>query len=96
MNKRSRTEWHALFKQHATSGLSAAAYCRKHGFCPKYFGLKRKQLCSEPSAAASVKPKAQTTLSGFVPARLGPETKEGHCYPVWGGKDKLTEPQECQ
>ena len=76
MNKRSVTEWQALFEQHAGSGLSAAAYCREQGLCPKYFSLRRKQLSGGSSSTAQKKPKTQAKATAFVSARLRPDAKE--------------------
>jgi len=42
--KRSELEWKRLFTDQLQSGLSAAAYCREHKLCAKYFSLRRRQL----------------------------------------------------
>lgn len=42
--KRSESEWKRLFTDQLQSGLSAAAYCREHKLCAKYFSLRRRQL----------------------------------------------------
>lgn len=65
MIKRSEGQWRELFEAHARSGLSAAAFCREKKLCPKYFSLRRRQLCGEV-----VKPKAPA----FVAARVAPVT----------------------
>ena len=44
MSKRTADQWRELFVTHKESGLSAAAFCREQGLCPKYFSLRRKQL----------------------------------------------------
>jgi len=49
MNKRSAGQWQALFNSHQDSGLSAAAFCRQHKLCPKYFSLRKKQLHWHPA-----------------------------------------------
>jgi hypothetical protein len=46
MAKRSKAEWGVLFEAQAHSGLSAAAFCREQGLCPKYFGRRRRELSS--------------------------------------------------
>lgn len=61
MKKRTVEEWQTLFAEHTESGLSAAAFCRERGLCPKYFSLRRRQLGDrEPSKS---KP-------AFVPASI--------------------------
>ena len=75
MNKRSITEWQALFEQHAASGLSAAAFCRGQGLCPKYFSLRRKQLRGELSAAKQKQPKQRAKAPAFVLAKRQLEAK---------------------
>lgn len=59
MIKRSEAQWRELFRQHKQSGLSAAAFCREHSLCPKYFSLRKKQLGDKP-AFVQVKSKPQT------------------------------------
>ena len=76
MNKRSSTEWQILFEKHAASGLSAAAFCREQGLCPKYFSLRRKQLRGELSDTEQKKSKPQAETSAFVSARLRSDAKE--------------------
>lgn len=49
MIKRSPAQWQALFSQQHRSGLSAAAFCRQHKLCPKYFSLRKKQLHWQPA-----------------------------------------------
>jgi transposase-like protein len=61
MKRRSEAQWRALFDEHVTSGQTAAAFCRLHGVCPKYFSLRRRQL-RQPGAAS--------TQSAFVCASL--------------------------
>lgn len=65
MKRRSREAWHALFQAQATSGVTAAAFCREQGVCPKYFSLRRRQLLSEslPKAPGSAR-------SVFVPVAI--------------------------
>lgn len=54
MAVRSGEEWRALFEAQARSGMTAAAFCRERGLCPKYFSLRRKQLGSAaPGSVAS-------------------------------------------
>jgi len=44
MVRRSQAQWQALFAEQAASGLTAAAFCRTRGMCPRYFSLRRRQL----------------------------------------------------
>ncbi len=74
MNKRSTTEWLDLFEQYSNSGLSAAAFCREHGLCSKYFSLRRKQLRGESSSAVPIKHKTQSDAGPFIPVSVRPET----------------------
>jgi len=84
MNKRSPTEWQILFEKYAASGLSAAAFCREQGLCPKYFSLRRKQLRDESSGTkqkpvlvpSRIKIKTQDKLNAFVPASIRPDVKD--------------------
>ena len=76
MNKRSTTEWQALFEQHAASGLSAAAFCREQGLCSNYFSLRRKQLSGELSDSIRKKPKPQARVTAFVTARFRSDATE--------------------
>ena len=73
MNKRSTTEWLDLFEQYSNSGLSAAAFCREHGLCPKYFSLRRKQLHGESSSTVQIKNKTQPDALPFIPVSVRPE-----------------------
>ncbi len=66
MTKRTRAEWLSLFAKHQTSDMTAAAFCRQHQLCPKYFSLRKKQLQWIPSEAAQC---AQPPPA-FVPARV--------------------------
>ena len=56
MNKRSRSQWQALFSAHQQSGLSQSQFCKQHKLCPKYFSLRRKQLNGEPTKATTASP----------------------------------------
>ena len=67
MKRRTQAEWRALFDAQASSGLTAAAFCRSRGLCPKYFSLRRRQLLSEPGP----RPK-QKAESAFVPVAVWP------------------------
>ena len=65
MKRRSQQDWLALFEQHATSGLSAAAFCREQRLCPRYFSKRKRELCfSSPPApdSAFVKVARMSTL----------------------------------
>ncbi len=50
MIRRSKTEWLNLIDEHASSGLSAAEFCRRNKLNPKYFRLRRRELAQTPSA----------------------------------------------
>jgi hypothetical protein len=51
MGKRTKQDWQALITAQAKSGLTAAAFCRKHSVNAKYFSLRKKQL-SNPDTPA--------------------------------------------
>jgi len=53
MKKRNESEWRALFAAHEESRLTAAAFCREHGLCPKYFSLRKRQFGWHPGAGKS-------------------------------------------
>ncbi|MCP4801194.1 MAG: IS66 family insertion sequence element accessory protein TnpB [bacterium] len=74
MNKRSTADWLDLFEQHSNSGLTAAAFCREHGLCPKYFSLRRKQLHNRSLSAVPIKHKTQSDAGSFIPVSVRPET----------------------
>lgn len=63
MTKRSREDWHALFEAQATSGMTAAAFCRTQGVDPRYFSVRKRQL-------SGAEPKARAT--GFARAQVIP------------------------
>ena len=65
MLKRTAEEWQQLFNAHQHSGQSAAAFCREHGLCAKYFSKRRQQLC-HPAMGSPVPP------SAFVPVTVTP------------------------
>ena len=44
MNRRTKSDWQALFAEHKQSGLTAVAFCLERNLNPKYFCLRRKQL----------------------------------------------------
>jgi hypothetical protein len=44
MTRRTKAQWRALIEAQASSGLTAAAFCREHGLNPKYFSLRRRDL----------------------------------------------------
>jgi len=67
MANRSAVEWRALLDVQARSGKSAAAFCREHGVCPKYFYSRRKLF---GQVAAVIEP------SPFV--RVAPVLAPGH------------------
>jgi len=65
MTRRTQAQWRELFREQDTSGLSAAAFCRARGVCPKYFSLRRRQLSS-----GAVSDNAPATPSVFVPVAV--------------------------
>ena len=56
MIKRSKEQWRALFAEHKSSGLTAAAFCRERSLCPKYFALRKRQLSGSNTSFVQVKP----------------------------------------
>lgn len=65
MTRRSPAQWRELFREQEASGLNAAAFCRAHGVCPKYFSLRRRQLSSGAASDA-----ATATMSVFAPVTV--------------------------
>ena len=65
MTRRSQAQWRELFREQDGSGLSAAAFCRARGVCPKYFSLRRRQLSS-----GAVPEDIAATTSAFVPVAV--------------------------
>ena len=70
-SRRSAADWHALVHQQRDSGLSAAAFCRRHDLVYQTFVGRRRQLGVDApgvrvaSAAADTLP-AMPALPGFV------------------------------
>ena len=56
MTRRTPEQWRELFAEHQASGLTQAQFCRQKGFCPKYFGLRRKQLMGTKAKAPRPNP----------------------------------------
>jgi len=48
MNRRTKSDWQALFADHEQSGLTATAFCLEKNLNPKYFSLRRSQLQTKP------------------------------------------------
>ena len=44
MNRRTKSDWQALFTEHEQSGITATAFCLERNLNPKNFSLRRKQL----------------------------------------------------
>jgi transposase-like protein len=61
MKRRTTDEWRTLFAAHASSGMTAAAFCHEHGLNTQYFGKRRKQLLKDNSLKA---------CSSFVPVSV--------------------------
>ncbi len=45
MERRSREQWVALFKEFEQSGLIASEFCRERDLGSRYFSKRKKQLC---------------------------------------------------
>jgi len=60
---RTPAEWHTLFNEQKQSGQSAAAFCREHDLCPRYFSKRRKQLLNSDALSRSPK-------TAFVPVSV--------------------------
>lgn len=61
MNRRTKSDWQALFTEHKQSGLTAVAFCQERNLNPKYFCLRRKQLQTKMETKTS---------SAFVPVTM--------------------------
>jgi len=44
MNRRTKSDWQALFTEYEQSSLAAASFCIERNLNPNYFSLRRKQL----------------------------------------------------
>lgn len=60
MARRSQADWRALIEAQVSSGMTAAAFCLKHGINQKYFSFRRRQLGA----------KAASPSSRFIPVKL--------------------------
>ena len=58
MNRRTKSDWQALFTEHDQSGLTAVAFCQERNLNPKYFSLRRSQLQTKTE---------DKTSSAFIP-----------------------------
>jgi len=65
MVRRSQAQWHALFAEQAASGMTAAAFCRARGVCPRYFSLRRRQL-----SGGVISDDTTVKASAFVPVAV--------------------------
>ena len=66
---RNPTEWQTLFAQFETSGLSVAAFCRRHAICASSFHRWRAKLAGMlpvPPAAAASNPSAFVDLGPLM------------------------------
>jgi len=63
--RRSKEEWRRLFAAHESSGLTAAAFCRDHSLCPKYFSIRKRQLDESTESFITVKPARVTKLNSL-------------------------------
>ena len=72
MKQRTRADWLSLFESHAQSGLTASAFCKQHGLCPRYFSVRKKQLLkSHPPLIKVQKQAAPAIEAGSVRLHLG-------------------------
>ena len=53
MARRAQADWRVLTQAQASSGMTAAAHCRKHGINQKYFSFRRRQLGIKATAPSS-------------------------------------------
>ena len=67
MVRRSQADWRALIETQASSGMTAAAFCRKQGINQKYFSFRRRQLDTKAAAPSS----------RFVPVKLNGALRSG-------------------
>jgi len=58
MNRRTKSDWQALFTEHDQSSLTAVAFCKAKNLSPKYFSLRKKQLQTT---------EADKKVSAFIP-----------------------------
>ncbi len=66
MNRRTKSDWQALFTEHEKSGLTATAFCLERNLNPKYFSLRRKQLQNN---------KGDKAKSHFTPVAMPAENR---------------------
>lgn len=69
MNKRTVEQWRTLFIDHASSGLTAAAFCREKGLDAKYFSLRKRQLNGASRGVVSTE-KGAVQAASFERARV--------------------------
>jgi transposase-like protein len=77
--RRGADQWQQVISEHATSGLSIAAYCRSWGISQPSFFVWRRRLAgagvkASPSAASFVEVKApasEVKAAGRIDVRLG-------------------------
>ena len=53
MKRRTEAQWRALFTEHASSGLTVEAFCKRRALNPSYFSSRRKQLSGRSREGAS-------------------------------------------
>ena len=56
MTRRTKAQWQALIEQQQSSGLMAAEFCRQQNLNPKYFSLRKKQLCQSSNGFVKIAP----------------------------------------
>ena len=58
MIRRNKAQWLDLIGEQASSGLSAAEFCRRNDLNPKYFSLRRRELSQTAPAFVELAPQA--------------------------------------
>ena len=70
MAQRSQADWRTLIEAQASSGMTAAAFCRKHGINQKYFSFRRRQLGARPVSVSKFVPVVMSGASSAAVFRL--------------------------
>jgi len=61
MQRRTELQWHELFAEYESGGLTAAAFCWERDLCVSHFSVRRKQLLAK---------EADVTAPSFIPVEL--------------------------
>lgn len=78
--------WRQFFHEHAKSGLTVAAFCRRAGVSQPSFYAWRRRLCGEVTFAEVKMPREATAEAGGIELRLPGE----RCVVVRPGFDRRT------